>query len=139
MDGLRERGYHLLRSRQPGWVLIPRIDADDPLFDWLQRDLGVFMSPYRPTGHSDPEHTVYEARLHRARVEVDEAELEGLESDQRVSRLAELRALAIWHAVAAPPATRAVSVPEGDVEVRVPAAVEPPQPQPSGWTPPWRQ
>jgi hypothetical protein len=62
ISGLRERGYTVLRSREPAWVIIPRLNEGDPMVPWLQ-EKGVRMRPYDPEWWSNPGATCYEAVL----------------------------------------------------------------------------
>jgi hypothetical protein len=92
VTGLRERGYSVLRMQVPPETIIPRVDRDDPLYPWLKDDLGVAMIEYR---YSTEVPFTYEARLHRARVEVPEE----LQPDNPAALVA-VRARLIWEAAA---------------------------------------
>jgi hypothetical protein len=68
IEGLRERGYVVMRAQAPGgWVIIPRLRVDDPIVGML-RDLRVRLREFQPEQASRPEHREYEAMLSTAHV-----------------------------------------------------------------------
>ena len=67
ITGLRERGYRPIRYTDEVRVILACIGGEDKMFSWLQQQ-GVEMLPYR---RSTERPMVYEAQLHKARVEGD--------------------------------------------------------------------
>ena len=94
IGGLRERGYHVLRMQEGPQVIIPYLAPDDPLAEWLSRDLGCKLVPYKPEAWSNPHRRAYEVRLNTAAVEFDSTAV----ADTR--QIPYARGMAIWEAAA---------------------------------------
>lgn len=68
ISGLRQRGYRIHRSLEPNYVLIPRLNRDDPAAPWLG-GLGARMTLYAPDQWNKPRVLVYEAMLQTCSVD----------------------------------------------------------------------
>lgn len=96
VDGLRERGFFVMRMQEGPVTLVPRVDTVDPLAAWLRDDLGCKVAEYQPEQWTKPHKHAYEVRLHTARVEVAPEEVEAR------GRLSTAQAWAVWEAAATP-------------------------------------
>jgi hypothetical protein len=54
IEGLRERGYSVIRSAEPHYVIVPRAKKDDPIVAWLAEQ-GANVRNYTIRGTSDVE------------------------------------------------------------------------------------